>query len=109
VRDERIAGRVLHEIDHGRGGAGPRDLLHGEAEGERAEAGAAVCLGHVEAHQPLLAEQVELLGGIRLALVDLRGARRDALARDDAGEVAHLPLVVAQRKRVEHARRYRAS
>src|SRR5207253_2902851 len=90
VRDERIPGRVLHEIDDGGGRTGPRDLLHGEAERERPEPGAAVGLGDVEAHQPLRAEETQLLGGVRLRLVHLRGERRDALAGQRARQLAGL-------------------
>src|SRR5438094_197370 len=103
VRYERIAGRVLHEIDDGGGRTGPRDLLHGEAERERPEPGAAVGLGDVEAHQPLRAEETQLLGGVRLRLVHLRGERRDALAGQRARQLAGLPLFFTEPERVAHA------
>ena len=103
VRDERVAGGVLHEIDDGGGGTRPCDLFHREAEREGAEAGAAVRLGHVQAHEALRAEQSQLLGGIRFGLVHLRRQRRDALARQRTRELARLPLVVAQPERVAHA------
>ena len=103
MRDERIAGRVLHEIDDGGRRARPRDLLHGEAERQRAEPGTAVRLRHVEAHQPLIAEEAQLLGGVRLRFVHLRGERRDALAGQRARQLAGLPLVFTEPERVAHA------
>jgi len=94
--DDGIARRVLHEIDDRGRRAGPRDLLDGQAEGERPEPGAPVGLGNVETHEALRAEKRELLAGIGLGLVDLRRAGRDALTRERARQVAHALAVVGQ-------------
>jgi hypothetical protein len=102
VGDDRVAGGVLHEIDDGTGGARPRDLLDRQAECHRAEPGATVRLGNVEAHEPLAAEEVELLRGITLGLVDVRGQGRDALARQRTGEVTRLPFFLSEPEGVRH-------
>ncbi len=107
VRDDRVAGRVLHQIDDRRGRARPRELLGGQAEGQRAEVGPAVGLRHVEAHEAGAPEVLERLGGIELGLVHRRRPRRDALARDRAHEIARLPLVVREVKAVAHGGHYR--
>src|SRR5581483_7394405 len=102
VGHDRIAGRVLHEVEHGGGGAGPCDLLDGQAERQRAEPRAAVALGDVETHEALGAEQPQLLGRIGFGLVHLSGARGDLLARDGPREIADLPLVLAEPGRLAH-------
>src|SRR4029453_18244583 len=96
TEDERITAQVLHQEDRGRRRARPRHLLGGEAERERSRGGAAVLLGDVQSHQPLLAEQLELLVWVFAGLVDVRREGRDALARDLAREVTHGALLVGE-------------
>src|SRR5262249_41618013 len=96
AEDDRIAAEVLHEEDRGGRRAGPRHLLRGETEGQRAGGAAAVLLGDGEPHQALLAEELELIGRVLAGLVDVRGQRRDALAGDLTREVADRSLLVAQ-------------
>ena len=96
AEDEGITAEVLHQEDRGRRGARPRHLLGGEAERERSRGGAAVLLGDVQSHQPLLAEHLELLGRVLPRLVDVRREGRDTLARNLAREVAHGALLVGQ-------------
>jgi len=106
VGDDRVAGGVLHEVDHGGRRARPRDLLDGQAERQRTEAGAAIGLRDVEAHQAGLGHVRERLGRVQLGLVDDGRPRRDLLARNAPREVAHLALLLAQREIVPHRRDY---
>src|SRR5206468_3680575 len=98
-----VAAQVLHEEDRGGGGAGPRHFLGGEAERQPAGSAPAVLLGDVEAHQPLLRQELQLLVRVLAGLIDARGEGGDALARDLPREVADGALVVAQVIELVHA------
>src|SRR5215510_11230578 len=95
-RDDGPAARVLDEVDDRGGRARPGYLLDGDAERESAHPAAAVRFRNVETHQPLLAEELELLGRVGLGLVHVGGQRRDAVARDRAHEAPHGALLVGQ-------------
>jgi hypothetical protein len=102
--DDRPASGVLDEIDGGGRRARPGDFFDGEAERQGAHVGPAVGFGDVEPHEPLIAQKLQLFLGIGFGLVHLGGARRDAVARDRAHQVAHLALL---RRQVEVVARHR--
>ncbi len=56
----------------------------------------------MQAHQALLAEQLELLVGILAGLVHVGGQRRDALPGDLAGQVPDRALLVGEVKQIVH-------
>ena len=77
-------------------GVRARELLHHEHVGEVVRAGAAVGLGHADAHQPELAELVEELAREVVLVVPAGRVRGDLLVGEALGEVADLPLLVGQ-------------
>ena len=64
---------------------------------ERPGARAAVVLPEEEPEDAVLAVELDDVPRELVRLVDLRGARRDALARERADELADLELLVGQR------------
>ena len=95
-RDDRPASRVLDEIDGRGGGAGPGDLLDGEAERQGAHVRSAVGFGDVEPHEPLVAQELQRFVRVDLGLVDMGGQWRDPVAGDGAHQLAHLALLGRQ-------------
>src|SRR5882672_1316834 len=100
--DDRIAPEVLEQEDGRTRGTGPGHLLGGQTEGQRARRGAPVGRRDVEPHQPLLAQQLELLVGVLAGLIRVGRERSDALARDLPREVPDGPLVVRQVVQIAH-------
>src|SRR6185295_15312181 len=77
-------------------GIGARELLEHEHVGEEVGAGAAVLLGHADAHEPQLAEVLEDRLGEAVLAVPRPGVRGDLLVGEAPRQVADLALLVGQ-------------
>ena len=87
---------LLHREDEAARRADLRDLLDRDEREQRPGAGASVGLVEEEAEDLVLAEELDDVPRKLVRRVDLRGARRDALARERAHEVADLDLLVGE-------------
>ena len=94
--DRQRAGAGVHGERHAHAGVGAGELLEDEHVGEEVGAGAAVLVGHADAHQPELAELGEDLLGEAVLAVPLGGARGDDLVGEAPGQLADLALLVGQ-------------
>ena len=88
---------LLHGDDQAARRADLRHLLDRDERHQCRRADAAVLLVEQDPEDLVLAEELDDVPRELGALVDLRGARRDALAREVAHEVADLALLVGQR------------
>ena len=88
---------LLHGEDQPARRADLRDLLDRDEREERPGSRAAVLLVEEEPEDAVLAEELDDVPRELVRLVDLGGARRDALARDRPHELADLELLVGQR------------
>ena len=93
---DRQRAEVLHGQQQRGRGAGLGDLLDRDAQHQRPGAGPAVGLVEGQPEEVVVGEQAADVLGELAARVDLRGARRDALAHDLADDVAKLELLVGQ-------------
>ena len=103
-QQDRQPAQRLVEILRARRGAGRRDLLAHQRQGQAAHVAAAVGLGHPDRIEPGLDDRLDRLLRVRLQLVVVGGMGRDPLARQLAGEVADHPLLVRQVEEVAHGR-----
>ena len=87
---------LLHGEQQAARRADLRDLLDRDEREQRAGAGAAPLLVVEQAEQLVLAEELDDVPRELVRLVDLGRARRHALARERAHELADLPLLVGQ-------------
>ena len=87
---------LLHGEQQAARRADLRDLLDRDEREQRAGAGAALLLVEEQPEQLVLAEELDDVPRELVRLVDLGRARRDALARERAHELADLPLLVGQ-------------
>ena len=87
---------LLHREDERRRRADLPDLLDRDEREERAGAEPAVLLVEEEAEDVVLAEELDDVPRELVRLVDLSRARRDALTRELADEIAQLALLVGQ-------------
>ena len=88
---------LLHREDEPARRADLRDLLDRDEREERPGAGAAVLLVEEEPEDAVLAVELDDVPRELVRLVDLGRARRDAVARERADELADLELLVGQR------------
>src|SRR5207245_2658724 len=87
---------LLHGEDQPARRAHLRDLLDCDQREQRPGSGAAPLLVEEEGEEVVLAEDLDDVPRELVRRVDLRGPRRDLLARDRAYEVAELALLVAE-------------
>ena len=72
------------------------DLDHRQHVGDRVHAGAAVLGRHLDAHQPVLAEQADVLEREFAGLVEVLGAGRDLFLGDAARHVLDHQLLFGE-------------
>ena len=91
--------RVVDVDDHADGRVDARQLFDGEGRVEEGAAGAAVDLGHLDAHDAQVEERPQQVAIERLLLVHGPRERGDPVHREFADAVAEEPLVVGERRK----------
>ena len=91
--------RVVDVDDHPDGRVDARQLFDGEGGVEERAAGAAVDLGHLDAHDAQREERPQQVAIERLLLVHGPRERGDPVHREVADAVAEEPLVVGERRK----------